>query len=138
MRIAKHAEIPFSSDRRADKKAACSEEARVSWSTPVELAVFAEKSPRAHYQDEVAVVSAAGLRFSPQIRAAGVKELNNILFYPVQYEVKRASGKRVLHGAARTSRRSPRRPTLQDEKVKRWCCAGPIRLSRPPTILEAT
>src|SRR6478672_6206294 len=61
----------------------------------------------------------------PQIRAAGVRGANGILFYPVQYEGQECSRNVFYTGAAPNQQAIPAVDYLMAEsEVKRWVLAG--------------
>jgi urea transport system substrate-binding protein len=69
--------------------------------------LFAEKARELITKDKVSVVFGCWTSVSRKSVLPVFKELNSILFYPVQYEARRASATYSIPGRRRTSRQFP-------------------------------
>ena len=89
--------------------------------------LFAEKARELITKDKVAAVFGCWTSVSRKSVLPVFKELNKILFYPVQYEGEESRAQRVLHGCGSEPAGDPGR-RLSDaqgrRKVKRWVLAG--------------
>jgi urea ABC transporter urea binding protein len=97
--------------------------------------LFAEKARELITKDKVAVVFGCWTSVSRKSVLPVFKELNNILFYPVQYEGEESERNVFYTGAAPNQQAIPAVDYLmKDEKVKRWCWPAPTTSIRaPPT-----
>src|ERR1700680_2892462 len=87
--------------------------------------LFAEKARELISKDKVAVVFGCWTSVSRKSVLPVFKELNNILFYPVQYEGEESERNVFYTGAAPNQQAIPSVDYLaKDEKVKRWVLAG--------------
>src|SRR6202163_2379008 len=87
--------------------------------------LFAEKARELITKDKVAVVFGCWTSVSRKSVLPVFKELNNILFYPVQYEGEESERNVFYTGAAPNQQAMPAVDYLmKDEKVKRWVLAG--------------
>src|SRR5229473_2215846 len=87
--------------------------------------LFAEKARELITKDKVAVVFGCWTSVSRKSVQPVFKELNNILFYPVQYEGEESERNVFYTGAAPNQQAIPAVDYLaKDEKVKRWVLAG--------------
>ncbi|MGY0569752.1 urea ABC transporter substrate-binding protein [Bradyrhizobium sp. RDM12] len=87
--------------------------------------LFAEKARELITKDKVAVVFGCWTSVSRKSVLPVFKELNNILFYPVQYEGEESERNVFYTGAAPNQQAIPAVDYLmKDEKVKRWVLAG--------------
>src|SRR5215475_13823964 len=87
--------------------------------------LFAEKARELINKDKVAVVFGCWTSVSRKSVLPVFKELNNILFYPVQYEGEESERNVFYTGAAPNQQAIPAVDYLmKDEKVKRWVLAG--------------
>src|SRR5256714_13788216 len=87
--------------------------------------LFAEETRELITKDQDAAVVGCLDSVSPQPVVAVFKELNNILFYPVQYEGEESERNVFYTGAAPNQQAIPAVDYLmKDEKVKRWVLAG--------------
>jgi urea transport system substrate-binding protein len=87
--------------------------------------LFAEKARQLVTQDKVAVVFGCWTSVSRKSVLPVFKELNSILFYPVQYEGEESERNVFYTGAAPNQQAIPAVDYLmKDEKVKRWVLAG--------------
>src|SRR6202158_4590498 len=87
--------------------------------------LFAEKARELITKDKVAVVFGCWTSVSRKSVLPVFKELNSILFYPVQYEGEEASRNVFYTGAAPNQQAIPAVDYLWTEnKVKRWVLAG--------------
>src|SRR6267378_3542100 len=87
--------------------------------------LFAEKAKQLLEEDKVAVVFGCWTSVSRKSVLPVFKELNNILFYPVQYEGEESERNVFYTGAAPNQQAIPAVDYLmKDEKVKRWVLAG--------------
>src|SRR5213075_2084395 len=87
--------------------------------------LFAEKARELISQDKVAAVFGCWTSVSRKSVLPVFKELNNILFYPVQYEGEESERNVFYTGAAPNQQAIPAVDYLmKDEKVKRWVLAG--------------
>jgi urea transport system substrate-binding protein len=86
--------------------------------------LFAEKAAQLLEKDKVAWSFGAG-RPCPEIRAAGVREGQRLLFYPVQYEGEESSKNVIYTGRAPNQQAIPAVDYLmKDVAVKRWVLEG--------------
>src|SRR3978361_329679 len=87
--------------------------------------LFAEKARELITKDKVAVVFGCWTSVSRKSVLPVFKELNNILFYPVQYEGEESERNVFYTGAAPNQQAIPAVDYLmKDEKVQRWVLAG--------------
>ena len=87
--------------------------------------LFAEKARELIEKDKVAVVFGCWTSVSRKSVLPVFEELNNILFYPVQYEGEESSKNVFYTGAAPNQQAIPAVDYLMsEEKVKRWVLAG--------------
>ena len=87
--------------------------------------LFAEKARQLLTQDKVAVVFGCWTSVSRKSVLPVFKELNSILFYPVQYEGEESERNVFYTGAAPNQQAIPAVDYLmKEEKVKRWVLAG--------------
>jgi urea transport system substrate-binding protein len=87
--------------------------------------LFAEKARELITKDKVAVVFGCWTSVSRKSVLPVFKELNNILFYPVQYEGEESERNVFYTGAAPNQQAIPAVDYLmKDEKVKRWVLEG--------------
>src|SRR3979490_1885287 len=87
--------------------------------------LFAEKARELIAKDKVAVVFGSWTSVSRKSVLPGFRELNSILFYPVQYEGEESERNVFYTGAAPNQQAIPAVDYLmKDEKVKRWVLAG--------------
>src|SRR5690242_917205 len=87
--------------------------------------LFAEKARELITKDKVAVVFGCWTSVSRKSVLPVFKELNNILFYPVQYEGEESERNVFYTGAAPNQQAIPAVDYLmKQEKVKRWVLAG--------------
>jgi urea transport system substrate-binding protein len=87
--------------------------------------LFAEKARELITKDKVAVVFGCWTSVSRKSVLPVFKELNNILFYPVQYEGEESERNVFYTGAAPNQQAIPAVDYLmKEEKVKRWVLAG--------------
>jgi urea transport system substrate-binding protein len=87
--------------------------------------LFAEKARELINKDKVAVVFGCWTSVSRKSVLPVFKELNNILFYPVQYEGEESERNVFYTGAAPNQQAIPAVDYLmKEEKVKRWVLAG--------------
>src|SRR4030081_2590308 len=87
--------------------------------------LFAEKARELITKDKDAVVFGCWTSVSRKSVLPVFKELNNILFYPVQYEGEESERNVFYTGAAPNQQAIPAVDYLmKDEKVKRWVLAG--------------
>jgi urea transport system substrate-binding protein len=87
--------------------------------------LFAEKARQLISQDKVAAVFGCWTSVSRKSVLPVFEELNNILFYPVQYEGQECSKNVFYTGAAPNQQAIPAVDYLMSEnKVKRWVLAG--------------
>jgi urea transport system substrate-binding protein len=87
--------------------------------------LFAEKARELISKDKVAVVFGGWTSISRKSVLPVFKELDSILFYPVQYEGEESERNVFYTGAAPNQQAIPAVDYLmKDEKVKRWVLAG--------------
>jgi urea transport system substrate-binding protein len=87
--------------------------------------LFAEKARELINKDKVAVVFGCWTSVSRKSVLPVFKELNSILFYPVQYEGEESERNVFYTGAAPNQQAIPAVDYLmKEEKVKRWVLAG--------------
>ncbi|WP_445502956.1 urea ABC transporter substrate-binding protein [Microvirga sp. G4-2] len=87
--------------------------------------LFAEKARQLISQDKVAAVFGCWTSVSRKSVLPVFKELNNILFYPVQYEGEESERNVFYTGAAPNQQAIPAVDYLaKEEKVERWVLAG--------------
>src|SRR5436853_477351 len=87
--------------------------------------LFAEKARELITKDKVAAVFGCWTSVSRKSVLPVFKELNNILFYPVQYEGEESERNVFYTGAAPNQQAIPAVDYLaKDEKVQRWVLAG--------------
>jgi urea transport system substrate-binding protein len=87
--------------------------------------LFAEKARELISKDKVAAVFGCWTSVSRKSVLPVFKELNSILFYPVQYEGEESERNVFYTGAAPNQQAIPAVDYLmKDEKVKRWVLAG--------------
>src|SRR5204862_374358 len=87
--------------------------------------LFAEKAREMITKDKVSVVFGCWTSVSRKSVLPVFKELNSILFYPVQYEGEESERNVFYTGAAPNQQAIPAVDYLmKDEKVKRWVLAG--------------
>ena len=87
--------------------------------------LFAEKARELITKDKVSVVFGCWTSVSRKSVLPVFKELNSILFYPVQYEGEESERNVFYTGAAPNQQAIPAVDYLmKDEKVKRWVLAG--------------
>src|SRR6266481_2407738 len=87
--------------------------------------LFAEKARELITKDKVAVVFGCWTSVARKSVLPVFKELNNILFYPVQYEGEESERNVFYTGAAPNQQAIPAVDYLmKQEKVKRWVLAG--------------
>ena len=87
--------------------------------------LFAEKARELISEDKVAVVFGGWTSISRKSVLPVFKELDSILFYPVQYEDEESERNVFYTGAAPNQQAIPAVDYLmKDEKVKRWVLAG--------------
>ncbi|MBZ0161116.1 MAG: urea ABC transporter substrate-binding protein [Notoacmeibacter sp.] len=87
--------------------------------------LFAEKARELLARDKVAVVFGCWTSVSRKSVLPVFKELNSILFYPVQYEGEESERNVVYTGAAPNQQAIPAVDYLaKEEKVQRWVLAG--------------
>ena len=87
--------------------------------------LFAEKARELIAKDKVAAVFGCWTSVSRKSVLPVFKELNNILFYPVQYEGEESERNVFYTGAAPNQQAIPAVDYLmKEEKVKRWVLAG--------------
>src|SRR6202051_489140 len=87
--------------------------------------LFAEKARELISKDKVSAVFGCWTSVSRKSVLPVFKELNNILFYPVQYEGEESERNVFYTGAAPNQQAIPAVDYLmKDEKVKRWVLAG--------------
>jgi urea transport system substrate-binding protein len=87
--------------------------------------LFAEKARELITKDKVSVVFGCWTSVSRKSVLPVFKELNNILFYPVQYEGEESERNVFYTGAAPNQQAIPAVDYLmKEEKVKRWVLAG--------------
>src|SRR6476660_1451530 len=87
--------------------------------------LFAEKARELITKDKVAVVFGGWTSVSRKSVLPVFKELNSILFYPVQYEGEESERNVFYTGAAPNQQAIPAVDYLmKEEKVKRWVLAG--------------
>jgi urea transport system substrate-binding protein len=87
--------------------------------------LFAEKARELISKDKVSVVFGCWTSVSRKSVLPVFKELNSILFYPVQYEGEESERNVFYTGAAPNQQAIPAVDYLMnDEKVKRWVLAG--------------
>src|SRR5687768_12747659 len=87
--------------------------------------LFAEKARELIEKDKVAAVFGCWTSVSRKSVLPVFKELDNILFYPVQYEGEESERNVFYTGAAPNQQAIPAVDYLaKDEKVKRWVLAG--------------
>ncbi|HEY8287918.1 MAG TPA: transporter substrate-binding protein, partial [Acetobacteraceae bacterium] len=87
--------------------------------------LFAEKARELISKDKVAVVFGCWTSVSRKSVLPVFKELNNILFYPVQYEGEESERNVFYTGAAPNQQAIPAVDYLmKQEKVKRWVLEG--------------
>jgi urea transport system substrate-binding protein len=87
--------------------------------------LFAEKARELITKNKVAVVFGCWTSVSRKSVLPVFKELNNILFYPVQYEGEESERNVFYTGAAPNQQAIPAVDYLmKEEKVKRWVLAG--------------
>src|SRR2546429_2537881 len=87
--------------------------------------LFAEKARELITKNKVAVVFGCWTSVSRKSVLPVFKELNNILFFPVQYEGEESERNVFYTGAAPNQQAIPAVDYLaKDEKVKRWVLAG--------------
>src|ERR1700737_1920628 len=87
--------------------------------------LFAEKARELITKDKVAVVFGCSTSVSRKSVLPVFKELNNILFYPVQYEGEESERNVFYTGAAPNQQAIPAVDYLaKEEKVTRWVLAG--------------
>src|SRR6202043_2851846 len=87
--------------------------------------LFAEKARELITKDKVAAVFGCWTSVSRKSVLPVFKELNSILFYPVQYEGEESERNVFYTGAAPNQQAIPAVDYLmKDEKVKRWVLAG--------------
>jgi urea transport system substrate-binding protein len=87
--------------------------------------LFAEKARELITKDKVAVVFGCWTSVSRKTVLPVFKELNNILFYPVQYEGEESERNVFYTGAAPNQQAIPAVDYLmKEENVKRWVLAG--------------
>jgi urea transport system substrate-binding protein len=87
--------------------------------------LFAEKARELITKDKVSVVFGCWTSVSRKSVLPVFKELNNILFYPVQYEGEESERNVIYTGAAPNQQAIPAVDYLmKEEKVKRWVLAG--------------
>src|SRR5215468_1571245 len=101
--------------------------------------LFAEKARELITKDKVAVVFGCWTSVSRKSVLPVFKELNSILFYPVQYEGEESERNVFYTGAAPNQQAIPAVDYLmKEEKVKRWVLAGTDYVyPRTNKILEA-
>src|SRR6201747_1857182 len=87
--------------------------------------LFAEKARELITKDKVSVVFGCWTSVSRKSVLPVFKELNSILFYPVQYEGEESERNVFYTGAAPNQQATPAVDYLmKEEKVKRWVLAG--------------
>ncbi|MCQ0987881.1 urea ABC transporter substrate-binding protein [Jiella marina] len=86
--------------------------------------LFAEKARELISQEEVAVVFGCWTSVSRKSVLPVFKELNSILFYPVQYEGEESERNVFYTGAAPNQQAIPAVDYLIDEGVERWVLEG--------------
>jgi len=87
--------------------------------------LFAEKARELIAKDKVSAVFGCWTSVSRKSVLPVFKELNNILFYPVQYEGEESERNVIYTGAAPNQQAIPAVDYLtKEEKVKRWVLAG--------------
>ena len=87
--------------------------------------LFAEKARELISKDKVSVVFGCWTSVSRKSVLPVFKELNSVLFYPVQYEGEESERNVFYTGAAPNQQAIPAVDYLmKDEKVKRWVLAG--------------
>ncbi|MEE2950734.1 amino acid/amide ABC transporter substrate-binding protein, HAAT family [Fulvimarina manganoxydans] len=86
--------------------------------------LFAEKARELISQDEVAAVFGCWTSVSRKSVLPVFKELNSILFYPVQYEGEESERNVFYTGAAPNQQAIPAVDYLMDEGVERWVLEG--------------
>ena len=86
--------------------------------------LFAEKARQLLSQDKVAVTFGCWTSVSRKSVNPVFKELNGLLFYPVQYEGEESSKNVFYTGAAPNQQAIPAVDYLMDLGVKRWVLAG--------------
>src|SRR3981081_859174 len=102
--------------------------------------LFAEKARELITKDKVAAVFGCWTSVSRKSVLPVFKELNNILFYPVQYEGEESERNVFYTGAAPNQQAIPAVDYLaKEEKVQRWVLAGTdyVYPRTPNKILEA-
>jgi urea transport system substrate-binding protein len=86
---------------------------------------FAEKAKELIVKDKVAAVFGCWTSVSRKSVLPVFKELNNLLFYPVQYEGEESERNVIYTGAAPNQQAIPAVDYLRrEEKVQRWVLAG--------------
>ena len=86
--------------------------------------LFAEKARELISQNQVAAVFGCWTSVSRKSVLPVFKELNNILFYPVQYEGEESERNVFYTGAAPNQQAIPAVDYLMDEGVERWVLEG--------------
>src|SRR5438046_10041794 len=87
--------------------------------------LFAEKARQLISQDKVSVVFGCWTSVSRKSTLPVFKELNSLLFYPVQYEGEESERNVFYTGAAPNQQAIPAVDYLtKEEKVQRWVLAG--------------
>ena len=86
--------------------------------------LFAEKARELISQDDVAAVFGCWTSVSRKSVLPVFKELNSILFYPVQYEGEESERNVFYTGAAPNQQAIPAVDYLMDEGVERWVLEG--------------
>jgi urea transport system substrate-binding protein len=87
--------------------------------------LFAEKARELIAKDKVSVLFGGWTSISRRAMSPVVKELNSILFYPVQFEGEESERNVFYTGAAPNQQAIPAVDYLMnDEKIKRWVLAG--------------
>jgi urea transport system substrate-binding protein len=87
--------------------------------------LFAEKARELLEKDKVAVVFGCWTSVSQQVGAAGVREGQRLLFYPVQYEGEESSKNVIYTGGRPNQQAIPAVDYLmKDVGVKRWVLEG--------------
>ena len=97
--------------------------------------LFAEKARELISKEKVAAVFGCWTSVSRKSVLPVFKELNNILFYPVQYEGEESERNVFYTGAAPNQQAIPAVDYLaKDEKVQRWCWRALTTSIRAPPI----
>ena len=100
--------------------------------------LFAEKARELITEDKVSVVFGCWTSVSRKSVLPVFKELNSILFYPVQYEGEESERNVFYTGAAPNQQAIPAVDYLmKDEKVKRWVLAGTDRSEEHTSELQS-